>query len=179
MLALPKGWTLGHAGVLEIIEEIENSTPRATIIVGAALIDDCLLKALRAVSPITDATFVNKCFGNLRGQQGSIRDFSQRIDLGAYVGMYGLITHGDLDRIRDMRNAAAHGTKEPTFTSATIKGLCRDLKLPEWQAERRALEVSKDAKARFITNVAFLTDTFMMWNYCLTTHKTRPSWSLP
>jgi hypothetical protein len=146
-------WTLGHYPLLDIVHEIETASPRVTIVVGVALIDDCLSDALAAYAAIQDKAFLARCFG----ERGSIRDLSQKIDLGAAFGMYGLVTHSDLHKLRDMRNEAAHKTNKRDFGSAVVRGICRDLKIPN-AGLRPNSAVPTDARSRFIYTVSVVTD---------------------
>jgi hypothetical protein len=151
-------WTLGHARVLDIMREIETASPRVTIMVGVALIDDCLTGALSAYVAIQEQTFTDRCFGEF----GSMRDLAQKIDLGAAFGMYGLTTHSDLHKLREMRNEAAHRWRKKAFGSATVKGLCHDLKLPDIEWLRANQGGSTSARARFIYTVSLVTDFLMI-----------------
>lgn len=172
-----KHWIIGHGHSLDVVEEIEFYGPRATIIVGVAYIDECLTDALSAKSAVQEPKFLARCWGD----RGSIRDFSVKADLGVCFGLYGVVTHNDLLSLRDMRNAAAHKAKAITFASAKIKGSCRDLKLPNWQAERRGFEKPLDARERFIATVALLTSFLMLWTNILQSSegRKRPSMGLP
>ena len=170
-------WTLGHSKFMDIVHEIESSSSRVTIVVGVALIDDCLTDALSASSAIQEKAFIARCWG----EHSSIRDFSQKIDLAACFGIYGLVTHRDLLRLRDMRNEAAHKSRTKAFESARIKGLCRDLVLPDWQSQKRATRVHSDPRDRFIATVSLTTDFLMIWTHVLRSGdgRKRPSVRLP
>jgi hypothetical protein len=71
-------WSLGHVNLLNIIHEIENSTPRVAVIVGVALIDDCLTDALKSAIKPLPKPHMDRLFG----ERGSIRDLALKIDLG-------------------------------------------------------------------------------------------------
>src|SRR5260370_27880028 len=150
-------WTLGHGRVLDIVHEIETSSPRVTIVVGIALIDDCLTDALRASSELQDKQFLDRCYGD----RGSIRDFSVKVDLGVCFGLYGQATHRDLLKLRNLRNDAAHKTKPKGFQSPWVKGICRDLNLPDWRSERSGKPKLIDPRSRLITTISVLTDYLM------------------
>jgi hypothetical protein len=154
-------WTIGHTNVMDIVHEIESSSPRVTMVVGIALLDDCLTSALSACSRLRDKSFLDRCWG----ERGSIRDFSQKVDLGACFGLYGKITHADLVKMRDIRNQAAHHSRRRDFKSADIKGLCRDLALPDLSGYRHNHIPPKDPRERFIYTVSLVTDFLIAYAY--------------
>ncbi len=163
---LAKHWTPGHWSVLDIVDEIETYSPRVTIEVGIALIDDCLTDALSAISAVQEKKFIDRCWDSM----GSIRDFSQKVDFGVCFGIYGTMTYADLVKLRDMRNQAAHRTVMRTFGSAIIKGICRDLQLPDWKSKVSAIDSITNPRDRFIATVALITDFLMVWTKSVRAH---------
>ena len=149
-------WTLGHGADWDVIQEIEQGSDRVALIVGVALIDDGLTKALKAFLKRIDKPTLDRWFG----VRGVYIDFQKKTDLGMMLGLFGPVTFKDLARLGKARNEAAHETRTKLFQSASIKGICRDLKMPEppyFDRPHSDLN-SKDPKDRFLYTVARITD---------------------
>ena len=119
-------WGLGHVDVFDIIHEIEGTSDRVTIIIGEfPLVDDRLTTAIEASLSQID----NKHLAGWFGERGFYRDFRRKTDIALMLNVFGEITYADLILLSKARNDMAHQSRHKE--SATVKGYCRDLKLPE------------------------------------------------
>lgn len=114
---------LDHAEDLaRFVSELRRETDRGLPLVGAALIDEKLLRAL-------DAFFIEGKAAErlLSDNNGPLGTFSSRIDACAALGLIDEFEYREISLIRKVRNEFAHAKHGLTFQSETIRGLCSSL----------------------------------------------------
>jgi DNA-binding MltR family transcriptional regulator len=103
--------------------ELAKDSTRGSVVLGAALIDDIL----RDVIKHQMVKLTNKEGKELFGWNGPLESFSSRIRMAYALGIIGRRTRHDLDAIREIRNAMAHGKRAIDFDTpelhSALKGL--------------------------------------------------------
>lgn len=105
----------------QILEEMGNGSDRSAAILIASYVDTVLRQAVfhRLVPMgVVDAR-------KLIGQAGPLASFSQTIDMGFALGLYGPVVRRDLHIIRDVRNIFAHRFLPVTFSDSEIQKLVK------------------------------------------------------
>jgi hypothetical protein len=122
-------WLLPDPSQRPIVEELEQQTDRGAAIIGAALVENLLRRALesrmRLGTPLEKRTA-----RGLFGTMGPLSSFSAKIDLGLLLGLYPEDVRGDLHRIRDVRNQFAHDEAPRDFVYPKIAEHCAKFWLP-------------------------------------------------
>lgn len=108
------------ADIEKIVEELATGHPRAAAIVGAAMMEAALKRAvlfrLRKLNSEEHAA--------LFGPDNPLGSFSGKIKIGYALGIYERPTRKDLDSIRTIRNAFAHANLQISFDTPEIETLC-------------------------------------------------------
>lgn len=99
MVFMVNGDSLDYASVFN---ELLDSSDRAVAVVGGALVDELLGRALKEFMRQSDG------LDTLFKDRGPLSTFSSKIDLGYYLGCYGTEVHQDLNILRKLRNNFAH-----------------------------------------------------------------------
>jgi hypothetical protein len=168
-------WSLGHSADFDIIQEIEKGSDRVTIIVGLALIDDKLTDAIKA----TLHQFENKTVENWFGEHGFYKDFRIKTDIAFMLNVFGTVTYGDLLLLAKARNEVAHKSRHKAFRSASVKGHCRDLKLPDLMGRDVEHLDRTDPRDRFLFTVAKITDHLGLLTYLKNKNQSPDNGRLP
>ena len=111
-MAWPEG---APEGIHDIFQELLNGSDRAVAIVGGALVEELLTRALKYfLRP--DATSMEELFSF----SGPLGTFSAKIRMGYHLGCYGEEVRRDLDILRRIRNDFAHEL-QATFSTQVIR----------------------------------------------------------
>lgn len=118
---------LEHAEDLAaFLSELQQETDRGLPLVGAALVDEKLLRTL-------EAFFVKsgKCADRLlTSGNAPLSSFSARTDACHALGLIDEFEYSEISLIRKIRNEFAHSKHGTSFESEKISGLCTSLKSP-------------------------------------------------
>jgi hypothetical protein len=104
------------------IEEFHNGTDRVAGIMGAALVENNLIKAIK--SALEDSEDLGALFHEESAPFGT---FKARTVAGKALGLFGKEVADDLDLIRDIRNQFAHALLSLTFENEHIRRRCAKL----------------------------------------------------
>jgi hypothetical protein len=138
------------------LDEIAQGPPRATVIVGTALLEDALRWCLcgyliprgyRMALPEADQ---NAVFDN---EAAPLNTFHAKIVMGYSLGIYGNITRDDLYRIKRVRNVFAHSFRPITFDTKEVAKECLELRYLNTliaTKSRNPLQQATDARYTFI-----------------------------
>lgn len=111
----------------ELFSEMFSESDRGCILIGASVLDDVLSSLLQKHLGRTD--HVNKsAMEPLFAGMGPLSTFSARIKLAYCLGLIKKWEFEDLERIRKIRNKAAHEYTAKTFTNNEIIQITRQLK---------------------------------------------------
>lgn len=104
-------------------KEIREASPRAAAILAATYVESLIRFAIesRFVALTDDER------KPLHSASGPLSSFSQAVELGFALGLYGQVIHRDLTIIRIIRNAFAHTMKPLTFDTPDIANAIADL----------------------------------------------------
>jgi hypothetical protein len=123
--------------IVEVLEEMHAASDRALAIVGAALVDDQLSRALieflHPHKSITEELFAHS---------GALGSFGTRAKLGLLIGLYGEMVYSDFKFVIKIRNEFAHSMSGNSFDRAPISDWCKNLRL----AERYVADGTSDRK---------------------------------
>ncbi|TPL51621.1 hypothetical protein FJ957_08575 [Mesorhizobium sp. B2-4-6] len=101
----------------EILLEMGNGSDRSAAILGASYVEtvlrQCLFHRLVSMS-VTDAR-------KLVGHAGPLGSFSQTIEMGFALGLYGQVVRKDLHLIREVRNIFAHRFLPVSFSDTDVR----------------------------------------------------------
>lgn len=104
------------------VAELMNGSDRATALVGGALVEAALLKALKSRLLVPGKAAEKKLFS---GIDAPLSAFSSRIRIGRALGLYGPHTEVVLEAIRKTRNRFAHNVTPLAF--ATDAGIAKEM----------------------------------------------------
>lgn len=148
----------------DILAEMQKSDDRTAAILGAAMLDEALLAALRKRLRPGDVS------DGLLRPSGALGAFDARGKLAYALGIMGELTYKDFKILRDIRNHFAHVALVPApsgrprslgFESDRIRGWCGNLGLPEHYGVRPDPVLSP--RDRFIWVAVLITAG--LWNY--------------
>ena len=104
--------------------ELEGSSDRAAITVGASMVElalsDCLKAVLRKATSATETA-------RLFGPGGIAETFAQKISACYFLNIVSLKLRTELDTIRKIRNVAAHHLDPVSFDDQRVSDLCKHL----------------------------------------------------
>jgi hypothetical protein len=109
----------------EIFHEIETQTDRSAAIVAGSFVEATLRAAIEAEWDIPSNSVRERIFKGY----APLSSFSAKIEIGSVIGLFGPKTHGDLNRIRKIRNEFAHFLNPLSFATPHIARLCEQLQL--------------------------------------------------
>ncbi len=112
------------AGYRAIIEEIEAQTDRGAAIIGAALVDDVLARAILGKFIPLSSSKKKALFGG----SGPLGTYEAKIDLAYALGLLTDVMAADLKLIGTIRNKFAHRPTAIEFSGKDIADLCSNLK---------------------------------------------------
>jgi mannitol operon repressor len=107
----------------ELLKEIEQSHPRASFLIAAALVDDMLTGAIK----YNLVTLSKNESADLFDYPGPLSAFSAKIKMGSALGLYGKKLREDLNAIRKLRNDFAHSFDKVDPEHSSIKNLLLEL----------------------------------------------------
>jgi DNA-binding MltR family transcriptional regulator len=102
-----------------VAREILTTPPRAAVIVAAAFLDTFLERLIRRHLVELPPTEVEALFGPDR----PLGSFSAKIKMARAMGLIGPKTAHDMNIMREIRNAFAHGLRRMNFETAEVKQL--------------------------------------------------------
>jgi hypothetical protein len=111
------------AEVNALMKEIKTDGPRGAAMVAAAIIDDVLVGAIRYKFVTLKKDEDEALFGPDR----PLGSFSSRIKVAYALGIYGPKTQHDLETLREIRNAFAHGRRQLSFETKEVAEMCKGL----------------------------------------------------
>jgi DNA-binding MltR family transcriptional regulator len=149
----------------KVSEILTKETPRGCTLVGAALLDERLLKLIQA--RMIERATANK-FDSFFEGYGPLAGFAARTHLAYLVGFIGNSIYQDLCVIRDIRNRFAHSSEDLDFDDERIKANCA--KLHHYMKQR----ISDNPRFQFIGAVATL-DTVLEYLIYDSGHVTTPA----
>jgi DNA-binding MltR family transcriptional regulator len=110
-----------------ILAELKGESDRALVILVAAVLDDLLNHTLaRKMIFVPTAEQMDYIFR----PDGPLGTFSSKIETAYLFGFIDHITRGQLDDIRELRNACAHSHQEISFTNAALANVAKRLFKP-------------------------------------------------
>jgi DNA-binding MltR family transcriptional regulator len=110
------------------LEEIQNESPRASVIIASAFLD-AQLRQLISNFLIDDPKVVDELLGSEDKIDRPLSTFSARIKAAYCLGLIGKNIYDDLEAIRKIRNKFAHKMHGYTFDEPEIVSWCKSLKL--------------------------------------------------
>lgn len=134
------------------LNELQNETPRASVIVGAAFLD-ARLHELLSNFLIEDKRAVQDLLGSDKKADRPLSAFSARINAAYCLGLISQIERDDLHLIRRIRNRFAHRLHDLSFDDDEIINWCHSLKIPK---NVLLPEISHSHRILFITGVTLL-----------------------
>jgi DNA-binding MltR family transcriptional regulator len=135
-----------------LAKEISTSSPRGAAMVAAAFLDEFLMKLLLHHMEIISDAEVSALFDPDR----PLGSFSSRIKLARALGICGPKTAHDLNLMRAIRNAFAHGLRKMNFETPEVRQLLHSLHVVhdvEPGKRRRARTLFFEATAMLSTHL--------------------------
>lgn len=121
------------------LEEFQGETDRAAAVLGAAYLDECL-RQLIASFLIDDSKKVDEL---LEGPLAPLGSFASRISVSYCMGLISEDEYHDLQIIREIRNAFAHGLHGLSFSESWVRGKCSELRLWKLASEWLRLDTAR------------------------------------
>lgn len=109
----------------DVRQALENDSPRAAALLGAAHLDFQLEQVITQELVARDQADYDKLF---RSGGGPMSSTEAKVHLAYCMGIFGEITKADLQKICKIRNIFAHSALAVTFDTMAIKNLCLELK---------------------------------------------------
>jgi hypothetical protein len=110
--------------------ELQQETPRAAVILGAAFLD-MRLRELISNFMINDKTKVDDLLGTDTKYNAPLSSFASRANIAYCLGLISIDDLHDLKLIAKIRNKFAHGLHGLTLNNVIIANWCRQLKAPK------------------------------------------------
>jgi hypothetical protein len=118
----------GYMAALGTIDRLEEKMPfegddRGAILVSVALLEQVLEDAIlvRCMSAFEKKPLRDTLFSGNPESSGAVNTLAGKIVLAHALGVFGPMAKEDLDRLRRIRNVAAHAKTKLTFESTAIK----------------------------------------------------------
>jgi DNA-binding MltR family transcriptional regulator len=108
--------------------EIQNETPRASVIISAAFLD-AQLRKLIAAAFIDDQKVVNELLGTEKILERPLSSFGARINVAYCMGLISRKLYEDLETVKRIRNRFAHKLHNYSFDEEEIVNWCKSLRL--------------------------------------------------
>jgi hypothetical protein len=105
-------------------QELLSGTDRSAALVGCALVETALLKALMTRFVKMDDQILENLFYS---PTAPLATFSSRIQVGRAIGLFDVQLQNALDGIRRVRNAFAHSSRPLKFNNELIQKECATL----------------------------------------------------
>ncbi|MEW6092543.1 MAG: MltR family transcriptional regulator [Chloroflexota bacterium] len=149
--------------------EFAHESDRASIILGAAYLDD-LLEQLIAGFLVDDQNAMGELLDGNR-PYAPLSTFSARITAAYCLGLIDYTQYQDLKTIKRIRNLFAHGLQGLSFQNENIIQECQKLKT------HRMAHIPKDVREEFLLTVLILsTDIQIQARQALKERRSRPSY---
>ena len=115
----------------DMADELASDSDRAFIILLSSFVENSLTEAIIERLPGYSDEIDNDIFGS----NAPLSAFSSKIRIGQAMGIFGSKTRACLDVLRELRNACAHAMRPISFSTPTLKAVCRRLPLEGAPAE--------------------------------------------
>jgi hypothetical protein len=135
--------------VKAIQREMDGASPRATILVGASLLEYALEELLRNSLRPPASNIEAEAIFSFNGVLGT---FSDKIWMAYFMGIIGPATRSDIDIVRAIRNECAHNMNVVTFEMPAIRDRCLSMS----DKRTNKLVPSKDPRRIFLGSVSLL-----------------------
>jgi len=136
----------------EALEEFHAGSDRVTAIMGTAMVEEALRRAI--ASALHDDRETSALFHEEGSPFGSFR---ARIMAGRALGLYDQKTADDLNIVRDVRNQFAHALLKLDFANEHIVNACADLSdRRQWDLPERAIGETRLKFENTCLSLAFL-----------------------
>ena len=142
--------------LLRYFRSLFSESDRGCVLLVASRLDESLEELHRAYVNLR-ASPSDKLLDILFRPHGPLSTFAARIQLGHAYGLIPREVYDDCERLRKLRNDAAHSCNEFSFTSATVRDRILELRAPKRVAdqfpgfalteeERRAVEAPDNSE---------------------------------
>jgi hypothetical protein len=120
-------WVIRTEAEAEAFKKIFEDSDRGAAIVAASFVEEFLKQQILYLLRTDTAAknVISKAFGS----NGLLANFSNKIDLGFLLRLYGKKALAELDTIRRLRNDFAHNLEYQSFDTQSIATRCRNLTL--------------------------------------------------
>src|SRR5882757_8440593 len=108
-----------NAEILDLFKEMLKDGPRGCVLSGVSLVDDALRGAIKFRFNHLSKKEMNALFDSA----APLSTFSGCIKLAYAMKVIGPMTRADLDTMRGIRNAFAHGIRKLHFDNGAIKDM--------------------------------------------------------
>jgi DNA-binding MltR family transcriptional regulator len=137
----------------QIIEELTTESDRGCILVGASVLSHFLEEILRTAL-VTNSHAMKHAVAPLFGSMGPLSTFSVKIKLAYGLGLIPMYCFTDLEKIRRIRNVAAHEYSAMSFENQEIIEITRTLEGADHavQAISAQDKVNTDSQKQVDTN---------------------------
>ncbi len=141
---------------IEYWNRLNNATDHEIVVIGIAKLDDSLARLLslrlaKYESIIKSNTNFNKPLGT----------FSAKIDMALLTGSITKGIHGELHRVRTIRNSVAHDTEIADLSSGKLKDQCNALRTPKLFTTTAREKLFVSPRRRFQLTVSSLETTIL------------------
>jgi DNA-binding MltR family transcriptional regulator len=158
--------------VLSIIMPLFNESDRGAVLVGVARLDEVLSdlhKDFIAQTVANSKTIINDLFK----PYSPLSSFAGKIQIAYAYGLIGADVHADLNRIRKIRNLAAHSGKDFSFESEEVRKSVAELTAikrvslasptdkPDWYTI--SMKIGDAIKTHFVTHAVLLQAEIVMY----------------
>lgn len=131
----------------KVIKELSNSSDRAKVILGAAIIDELLERLIRRVL-VQDKTVIETTFSS---GTGFLANFSSKIKICYLLGIISEELFKDFETLRKIRNQFAHNILDCDFNDQSVRDLCDN-----FYFVKKAFGPNDDKSQLFILEIAVL-----------------------
>lgn len=160
---------------MDVASELARAEDRTCAIVGAAVVEGCLLEALKRTLVPQPEKAINELFGVC----GIFGAFGAKIELARLSGLAGADACHDLVKISKIRNTFAHRHDVRSFGHAEVVGKIETLRLPmvrcaeeagfnkkkspnAWVLVRNLKQALADPRDRFLLTIQVLSRGLMI-----------------
>jgi DNA-binding MltR family transcriptional regulator len=123
--------TLGLEDWIHTRTALSKSDDRSCVIISTAMFEEVIEIAILARFVPKASNLNSDMYIGLFGTNGTLTTFSAKIKIAEALGIIGPITRGDLDVIREIRNAFAHAQHSIGFSSDVVANVCKLIKMPD------------------------------------------------
>jgi len=138
--------------------KLRDETDQAIALVGAAMVDDALKRAITRTMRDLSKEELSRLFENT----GPLATFASRIAVAYAIEVIRPKFRDDLERVRDIRNVFAHAVVDVTFVTPEVLEVCASLHMPETVAAVAGWSFDQ-AKDRYLVTVWNLWSRLGVW----------------